>query len=65
MTFSFLSIHVKNIPNGNGKKLRKIIVTLFKVGPDREGGSVRKSKTADLPQFSTSRQEDTFEASDD
>ena len=45
--------------------MRKIIVTLFKVGPDREGGSVRKSKTADLPQFSTSRQEDTFEASDD
>ena len=39
-------------------------MTPLKAGPDREGGSGRKSKTTNLSRFPTSGQEDLFDAND-
>ena len=46
-------------------KLREIIATLMKAGPDCEGGSRRKLKTNVLPAFPTSSQKRFFDANED
>ena len=47
------------------EKLKEIIVTLLKAGPDRKGGSGRNSKTTVFRPFPTSGQTYVFDANDD